>query len=227
MNILIFGVSGSIGSYLYNKFKIEHTVYGSSSADNSIHPIKCKIVNGLLQHNILDLNLPKFDGVVWAQGKNINDSIFNLNINNFNSIIECNVTFILETLKVLIDNNLINDCAKMVIISSIWEDCTRDNKLSYSISKGCLTNLVKNIAYDLSKKHILINNVLPGPIDNEMTNLTLSTEQIQNIAAYTGFNRLVSLTDVYNTVKFLLLFNTGISGQSIKVDLGFTNIKKY
>jgi 3-oxoacyl-[acyl-carrier protein] reductase len=227
MNILIFGASGSIGSHLYNNFKINHNVYGSSSADDSIHSIKCKIENGKLVHNMLSLNLPKLDGVIWAQGKNINDSIYNVNINSFNSIIECNVTFILETLKVLIDNDLINDNAKMVIISSIWEDCTRDNKLSYSISKGCLTNLVKNIAYDLSYKHILINNVLPGPIDNKMTNLTLSTEQIQNISTYTGFNRLVSLSDVYNTVKFLLLFNTGISGQSIKVDLGFTNIKKY
>ena len=227
MNILIFGASGSIGNHLYNKFKVKHNVYGSSSTDNSYHSIKCKIINGLLLHNILESNLPKLDGIIWAQGKNINDSIYNVNINSFNSIIECNVTFILETLKVLLDNDLINDCAKMVIISSIWEDCTRDNKLSYSISKGCLTNLVKNIAFDLSKKHILINNVLPGPIDNEMTNLTLSTEQIQNISAYTGFNRLVSLADVYNTVKFLLLFNTGISGQSIKVDLGFTNIKKY
>jgi 3-oxoacyl-[acyl-carrier protein] reductase len=227
MNILIFGASGSIGNHLYNKFKADYNVYGSSSADNSVYPIKCKIVNGQLVHNMLELNLPKLDGIIWAQGKNINDSIYNLDINNFNSIIECNVTFILETLKVLLDNNLINDRAKMVIISSIWEDFTRDNKLSYSISKGCLTNLVKNIAFDLSKKHILINNVLPGPIDNEMTISTLSKEQIQSISEYTGFNRLVSLDDVYNTVQFLLVCNTGISGQSIKVDLGFTAIKKY
>jgi 3-oxoacyl-[acyl-carrier protein] reductase len=227
MNILIFGAAGSIGNHLYDNFKINHNVYGSSSTDNSIHTIKCKIENGILVHNILSLNLPKLDGVIWAQGKNINDSIYNLNINSFNTIMECNVTFILETLKVLIDNNLINDNAKMVIISSIWEDCTRDNKLSYSISKGCLTNLVKNIAFDLSNKHILINNILPGPIDNDMTNSTLTKEQVRNISEYTGFNRLITLEDVYNTVKFLLLFNTGITGQSIKLDLGYTNIRKY
>jgi 3-oxoacyl-[acyl-carrier protein] reductase len=227
MNILIFGASGSIGNHLYNRFKDKYNVYCSSSSDKSVNLIKCKIVNGVLVHNMCELNLPKFDGIIWAQGKNINDSIYNLDITNFNSIMECNVTFILETLKTLIDNNLINEYAKMVIISSIWEDCTRDNKLSYSISKGCLTNLVKNIAFDLSEKHILINNVLPGPIDNEMTNSTLSKEQIKHISEYTGFNRLVSLDDVYNTVNFLMVFNTGISGQSIKVDLGFTNINKY
>ena len=177
MNILIFGASGSIGNFLYNKFKTKHNIYGSSATDNSSFLIKCKLVNSVLVHNMLELNLPKMDGIIWAHGKNINDSINNFNINNFNSIIECNVTFILETLKILIDNNLINDNAKMVIISSIWEYCTRKNKLSYSISKGCLSNLVKNIASDLSNKNILINNVLPGPIDNEMTHSTLSKEQ--------------------------------------------------
>ena len=83
MNILIFGASGSIGNHLYNKFKAVYIVYGSSSADNSAYPIKCKIVNGRLVHNMLELNLPKLDGIIWAQGKNINDSIYNVDINSF------------------------------------------------------------------------------------------------------------------------------------------------
>jgi hypothetical protein len=115
----------------------------------------------------------------------------------------------------------------MVIISSIWEDYTRDNKLSYSISKSALSGLVKNVAYDLSKKNILINNVLPGVIDNEMSRKTLKEEQINYIKNYLFFDRLVNLDDVFNTVKFLTIENTGITGESIKVDLGFTKIKKY
>jgi NAD(P)-dependent dehydrogenase (short-subunit alcohol dehydrogenase family) len=69
--------------------------------------------------------------------------------------------------------------AKMVIISSIWEEFSRENKLSYSISKSALSGLVKNLSYDLSSKNILINNVLPGVIDNEMSRKTLSTEQYE------------------------------------------------
>ena len=41
------------------------------------------------------------------------------------------------------------------------------------------------------------------------------------------FSRLITLDDIYKTIKFLTLENTGITGQSIKIDLGFTNIKKY
>ena len=114
----------------------------------------------------------------------------------------------------------------MVIISSIWEEFTKENKLSYTISKTALSGLVKNIAYDLSSKNILINNVLPGVIDNEMSRKALSETQINNIKNYMNFGRLITLDDVYKTVKFLVTDNSGITGQSIKVDLGFTNIKK-
>jgi NAD(P)-dependent dehydrogenase (short-subunit alcohol dehydrogenase family) len=126
----------------------------------------------------------------------------------------------------LIKNNKINDNAKMVIISSIWEEFTKENKLSYTISKTALSGLVKNIAYDLSSKNILINNVLPGVIDNETSRKALSETQINNIKNYMNFGRLITLDDVYKTVKFLVTDNSGITGQSIKVDLGFTNIKK-
>jgi hypothetical protein len=41
------------------------------------------------------------------------------------------------------------------------------------------------------------------------------------------FDRLINLDDVYKTIKFLTTENTGITGQSIKIDLGFTVLKKY
>ena len=115
----------------------------------------------------------------------------------------------------------------MVIISSIWENYSRENKLSYSISKASLSSLVKNVSFDLSKKNILINNVLPGVIDNEMSQKTLTQEQLNYIKNYMNFNRLITLDDVYKTAKFLVTENTCITGQSITVDLGFTTLRKY
>ena len=59
-----------------------------------------------------------------------------------------------------------------------------------------------------------------------MTLKNLSIEQINNIKENSNFDRLVSLDDIYETVKFLTINNNGITGESIKVDLGFSNIKK-
>jgi len=219
---LIFGAKGSIGNHIFNKFnQTSINVIGTTSTE-------CNICENIIYVKYDDLNnlskITPVDIIIWASGNNCNDNI--LNYNNFNKIFEANVLFIMETLHYLLVNNKINHGAKLVIISSIWEEFTRENKLSYSISKSALSGLVKNVAFDLSKHNILINNVLPGIIDNEMTRKNLSDEQINKIKQSMQFNRLINLEDVYNTINFLVTQNTGITGQSIKIDLGFTNLKQ-
>lgn len=225
MNALIFGSHGSIGSYIFSSFEKERiNCIGTTTNKYKINDKILYVENNYLE-NLQNIN--NVDIIVWAQGYNFNDNIDNFDNTNFNKILEGNVTFILNTLHYLLLKNKINNYAKLVIISSIWEDFTRENKLSYSITKSALSGLVKNIAFDLSSKNILINNVLPGVIDNEMSRKTLTNEQINYIKNYMNFGRLINLEDVYRTVKFLAIENSGITGQSIKIDLGFTNLKKY
>lgn len=226
MSAIIFGAKGSIGKYIFDKFKeININVIGTTTNKNNISDDKIIYIEN---NNLENLKTIENVGIViWATGANCNDNINNYNNENFTNIIDANVTFILNTLNALIKNNKLLPNSKIVVISSIWEEFTRENKLSYTISKAALSGLVKNLSYDLSEKNILINNVLPGVIDNEMSRNTLSIEQFEYIKNYMKFGRLIDLEDVYKTVKFLVIENTGITGQSIKVDLGFTNLRKY
>ena len=225
MKALIFGASGSIGNYIFEGFKNEGIdVLGCTSNKEAKKTDFIYVENNYLE-NLKDIS--QIDIIVWAHGFNYNDNINNFDYNNFCKMMEINVSYILNSLHYLLQENKINNNAKIVIISSIWEEMTRANKLSYSISKAALSGLVKNISYDLSEKNILVNNVLPGVIDNEMTQKTLNESQLDYIKNYLKFGRLVNLDDVYKTVKFLVTENTGISGQSIKVDLGFSNLRKY
>jgi hypothetical protein len=225
MRALIFGAKGSIGSYIFNELgKEQIIVVGTTSNPDKVSENVILVKND--EFDNLN-NIDPFDIVIWTNGDNCNDNITTYNNEIFQRIIDANVTFILSTMHYLLENNKIKNNAKMVIVSSIWEELTRENKLSYSISKAALSGLVKNVAYDLSSQNILINNVLPGVIDNEMSQKTLSKEQFDYIKNYMNFGRLITLSDVYKTVKFLVVENTGITGQSIKVDLGFTSIKKY
>jgi 3-oxoacyl-[acyl-carrier protein] reductase len=223
--VLIFGATGSIGNHIFTHFSSEkYIVIGTTTnpekvSENMIHVTTEKLDNLLSIQNI--------DIIVWTQGHNFNDNIETFDISKFQKIIDGNVSFILATLNCLLKNNKINNNSKMVIISSIWENYSRENKLSYSISKSSLSSLVKNVAFDLSKKNILINNVLPGVIDNEMSRNTLAPEQFNYIKKYMNFDRLITVDDIFRTVKFLVVENTGITGQSITVDLGFTTLRKY
>lgn len=224
-NALIFGATGSIGSHIYESFINDNIAStGTTSSSNKINKNLIYVDNNNLE-NLKDVS--NINIIVWAHGYNFNDNIDNYDYNNFNKMIEANVSFILNTLNFLLKENKIINGAKLVIISSIWEEFTRENKLSYSISKAALSGLVKNLSYDLSSRNILINNILPGVIDNEMSRKTLTEEQFNYIKNYMNFNRLINLDDVYKSVKFLVTENSGITGQSIKVDLGFTNLRKY
>lgn len=226
-NFLIFGAYGSIGNYILNQLNNEKEKYNVLGTSTNKEKTNENII--YVTHEYLEnlSNIEKIDAVIWAQGYNFNDNIESFNINNFQKIMDGNVNFILITLNYLLHNNKINKDAKMVIISSIWENFSRENKLSYSITKSALSGMVKNLAFDLSKQNILINNVLPGVIDNEMSRKTLSETEFNYIKDYMHFGRLITLDDVYKTIKFLVLENTGITGQSITIDLGFTNLRKY
>lgn len=223
-NILVFGVTGSIGSYVYECFKNldngKYNVVGTSS----------KINNDFLyvtNENLDDLvNINNLDVVIWCNGHNINDNIYNFDEDNYTKLMNINVSFILKTLNFLLKNNKINNNCNMVLISSIWEHCVRENKLSYTISKAALGGLVRSLSCDLSDRNILVNNILPGVINNEMSHKTLSKEQINNVKNHLKFGRLVDLDDLFKTIKFLSLDNNAITGESIKIDLGFTTVKK-
>lgn len=224
-NCLIFGASGSVGNYVFQEFKkIGMNVIGTTTNKENISENMIYVTSHDLENLI---HFKDITIVVWAQGYNINDNIHNYNIKDFNSMLDGNVTFIMNTLNYLLTNNIILTNSKMVIVSSIWQDLSRENKLSYSVSKSALNGLIKNVAFDLAKKNIFINNILPGVIDNQMTRKTLLSEQLEYVKSSTNFNRLITLDDIYKTILFLTTENTGITGQSIKIDLGFTNIKNY
>ena len=225
--VLVFGSNGSIGNYIFSQFKNDienYKVIGTTTNTEKINKKTIYVTSNFLDNLKL---VDDIDIVIWSQGYNINDNIENFNIVNFQKIMDGNVCFILNTMNYLLNNCKIKNNAKMVIISSIWENYSRENKLSYSISKASLSSLVKNVSFDLSKRNILINNVLPGVIDNEMTRKTLTEEQLTYIKQYMNFDRLITLDDVYKITKFLVTENTGITGQSITVDLGFTSLRKY
>jgi 3-oxoacyl-[acyl-carrier protein] reductase len=172
-------------------------------------------------------SLPELDAVVWAQGVNQNDSILDVDAGSLSHVLEANTVFVASTMQSLISTGRIGQGSRLCVVSSIWQEITRTNKFSYSVSKAALGALVKSAAIDLSALGIFVNAVLPGVLDTPMTRSVLSEDQLRNVEHATGFNRLVSPKQIAQVVEFLCSdLNMGISGQSIVVDLGFSNAKQ-
>ena len=226
--LLLFGGSGQIGREVAAKFSDkDRDVCTVVRAPNAELPaaVTWDVLAG---KNIPDnLNAqPPFDAVCWAQGTNLNDSIYSFDKISHQALYEVNVLFVLESLSRMLKARLLAKSAKLCIVSSIWQEISRQNKLSYGISKSALKGLVLSLANDLAEDGYLVNAVLPGALDTQMTRRNLSEEQIRLIERSTKFNRLATLGDVASTIHFLCSDeNSGLNGQFLKVDLGFSDVR--
>jgi NAD(P)-dependent dehydrogenase (short-subunit alcohol dehydrogenase family) len=217
-NLLIFGSTGTLGGAILDKYRAEKW------------DVTCavrKVVNDC------DIQLPltsgvlgskKFDAVVFAQGANVNGSAMQTGTKELNELFEANVTVIAESVSTLMGANAINEGGRVVILSSLWEQFTRQEKFAYSVTKAAVGGLVRSLAVDLGRqKKILVNGILPGIVNSPMVARTLSPEQIANVVSQTPIGELATPVDVANSVyMFGSDLNTGISGQSIFVDRGFS-----
>lgn len=222
--LLLFGASGMIGNAIRHKFEAQNwSVIGVGRAQVAGVDILWDPLSA--QHPSFD-EFSSFDSVCWAQGMNLNDSIDSYQETDHEVLYRANVVYILNSLSYLRSKQKLLNPAKLCVVSSIWQNISRQNKLSYGVTKSALQGLVLSLANDLASEGYLVNAVLPGAIDTPMTRKNLSIEQIDKIASATGFNRLAKLEDVSNAVYLLNSeMNTGITANFITVDLGFSHVR--
>lgn len=225
--LLLFGGGGAIGSAIRQVFEQRDwnvTATGRhETADGRL--LKLDPFSVSFDERILDRFAP-FDGVCWAQGANLNDSVYDVDADKHLELYRANVLFNIVTLRMLLTRGLLRPPARLCVISSIWQKLARQNKLSYSVSKAALQGFVLSAAADVAKDGHLINAVLPGALDTPMTHRNLTAAQVAALSNATLFGRLPDLDAVANLVLFLCSAeNAGITGQFIAVDLGFSGVR--
>ncbi|CAB4582974.1 unannotated protein [freshwater metagenome] len=223
LKLLIFGGTGVLGNAIADKFKAQgyKVTYGVRTLTNPSEQFQLPITDAPVPE-LLKGEL--FDTVVFAQGANNNDSVINHAGDDLNRLFEANVSFISQTTQALLLHNLIKQRGKIVILSSFWEQITRQEKMSYTVTKAAVGGLVRSMAVDLGNaKGILVNGLLPGVVDSPMSRGLLKPAQIENVQSQTPGHKMIVPQDVANAAYLLgCEDNTAISGQSLFVDYGFT-----
>ena len=224
--LLIFGGTGTLGIAIKDRFTKAgwNLTCGTRSVKEPCDfqvPLDTKNLPPLLKGK-------SFDAVVFAQGANINDSVQSHEQEELLRLFEANVSFISDHVKVLMEHDLIKRGGRVVILSSIWELLTRQDKFAYTVTKAAVGGLVRSMAVDLgAAKGILVNGILPGIVDTPMSRGLLKPEQINAVKEGTPTNRLLIPEDIGNSVYLLASeLNTAISGQSLLVDNGWSVARK-
>ncbi len=234
--LLVFGASGAIGQALVDgalsrEWEVIATTRKSGASGTDINQPSRAVTwitvdpfaEGFTSTSLC-ANGP-YSAVCWAQGANINDSVYTVDESNHLALYKANCAYILVTLKLLLTHALLVKPARCCVISSIWQNISRQDKLSYTMTKAALQGLVLSASTDLAADGHLINAVLPGALDTPMTKQNLLPSQIEEVRSATKFNRLPSVGDVISLVLYLCSpDNTGVTGQFIAADLGFSHV---
>lgn len=229
--IAIFGASGAIGSGLVEWFAAREwdvtAIVRRVTAGASTHEQVTTLVWNPLVNEAVPASFGQFDAVVWAQGDNCTDNIANLDYERHMRMYEANVGHVLVSLNALLGAGaLVSGGARLCVISSIWQNIARQNKLSYCVTKAALQGLVRSVSLDLADEGHVINAVLPGALDTPMTRANLSADQIGRLEAATPGSRLAGVADVAAVVEFCCSpAHRSITGQFLTVDKGFTHAR--
>ena len=229
--IAIFGASGAIGSGLVEWFAarewdVTAIVRQLTTATVAREQVTTVVWNPLADESV-PASLGQLDAVVWAQGDNCTDNIADLDYKRHMRMYEANVGHVLVSLNALLGAGaLVSHGARLCVISSIWQNIARQNKLSYCVTKSALQGLVRSVSLDLAEEGHVINAVLPGALDTPMTRANLSAEQIGRLEAATPGSRLAGVADVAAVVEFCCSpAHRSITGQFLTVDKGFTHAR--
>jgi 3-oxoacyl-[acyl-carrier protein] reductase len=167
MKVLVFGASGSIGGAIckhFAKYAIALPVFRKTPVNLEdyqniiIADVLLGKMEGLEKHS-------NYDAVIFAQGTNLNDSILTFSEDENLEMYKANCLFIMKAMNFLLEKDLLNSKANIVVISSIWQNIVRKNKLSYCVTKAAVGGVVRSLSVDLASyngKQCLVNAVLPG-----------------------------------------------------------------
>ena len=216
-NVLITGGSRGIGRELVSTFtNLKANVVYTSTKDLEFN--NKKSVDTFLD-KIKNLS---FDVCINNAGVNINNNFCDIKDVDWNSIINVNLTGCYKICKAVSTKMMSQRSGKIVNVSSIWGNISKQGRAAYSASKFGVRGLTLGMAAELAQYNILVNSVSPGFTITELTKKTLGVDGMNKIKTQIPLNRLATTKDISNAILFLCSdLNTYISGQDLIVDGGF------
>lgn len=139
---------------------------------------------------------------------------------DFEQVIDVNLVGTFNVTKNVISDMLKARTGRIINISSVVGISGNAGQTNYAASKAGIIGFTKSLAKEVASRNILVNAVAPGFIETSMTDV-LKEEVKEEIAKNIPLNRMGTVQDVANVVKFLTSDDSSyITGQVIHVDGG-------
>ncbi|MCT4611971.1 MAG: SDR family oxidoreductase [Clostridia bacterium] len=143
-----------------------------------------------------------------------------MDLEDWNKIINTNLSSMFNTTKQVIPNMVNNKTGKIINISSIWGNVGASCEVAYSASKGGVNSFTKALAKEIAPSGIYVNAIACGVINTEMNN-HLSEKDKLDLAGDIPMSRFGEATEVANLCIYLASSDSSyLTGQVITLDGG-------
>ena len=167
-----------------------------------------------------DIFKNKIDVLINNAGVTNDNLTIRMKLNEWNRVINLNLTSTFLISKNVIKKMLKNKNGKIINITSVVGHTGNIGQANYAASKAGLIGMSKSLALEYGKKNIKINCISPGFIKSEMTE-KINDNFKQTLLEKISLERFGIPEDVANAVLFLSSdLSNYITGETIHVNGG-------
>lgn len=160
------------------------------------------------------------DVLVNNAGITLDKTLKRMSPNDWNAVININLTGAFNCTKHVIDSMLANGFGRVINISSINGQKGQFGQTNYSAAKAGLHGFTKALAQEVASKGVTVNTVSPGYIATEMV-MAVAEEIRQSIIDQVPVGRLGKPEEIARAVAFLAADDAGfITGSNLSVNGG-------
>ncbi len=233
--IFITGASGGIGSAISDLFaNLNYCLILTSSSEEKLKILKNKygashyyyLLNfndsKSFQENLKRISNDHTDiySIVNNAGLTDDGLILRMKKEQWNNVIDANLTSNFLIIKNLLPNMIKNKSGKIIGISSIVATSGNPGQSNYVASKSGMIGLYKSIALEVAARNINVNVISPGFIVSPMTD-KLNENQKNQILEKIPMKRFGHPNEIANLVFFLTSPESNyITGQNFHVNGG-------
>ncbi len=223
--IIITGVSGGIGNFLFeslkkNKNELVLGVYNNTIPSNIENCFKINICDFDNIQSFVDKNSSELNKITLINCAGISYNIFTHKSDpeKWKNIIEVNLFGTYNFIRALLPIMRLQKFGRIINFSSVVAQKSTPGVSAYSASKSALWGLAKSVAIENASLNITINNINLGYSELGMIN-TVPSEYMENIVNQIPAGKLCEPIDILKTVNFLIE-TSYITGSNIDLNGG-------
>ena len=163
--------------------------------------------------------LGRIDVLVNNAGINIDRTLKNLSVEDWNTVIQTDLNSYFYTVKAALPYFMNQNSGTIINISSFVGQAGNFGQANYSAAKSGIIGFTKTTALELARSHVTVNAICPGFIETDMYS-NIPEKAKESILKRIPLGRVGTPQEIARAARYLIVDGDYITGQTININGG-------